>query len=279
MNDSRRIQKEKLEEFFSPAKLDKLPNPYQVFSSVVEYYTGLGIEDRVALEDAVMEWLDVKNLELPNAERLRLANAIRICGYLKLNRAVEKILVIASRYVPLRDTASINRNDTPNVIVSHCIGMLGEIGDRRALDFLKSEASRCGDENPNRASLLAIDALSRIDVDVALIFLPVEIAGDFQFRERRARQNLKPFALIQETFLRLLDTHGRNIVPKIASRLRTLDAAQKQFALETFKGIMQRLVIPAMDGQILEEEEKKALVQEFIEGLGDMLIVDGATDS
>ncbi|MBI5300508.1 MAG: hypothetical protein HY868_00110 [Chloroflexi bacterium] len=269
MNDEYSKQKQKLEEFFSPAYLDTLPDPYHVFSKVVEYHAGLSEDEKATFEDAAMDWLDIQSTELTNAERRRLFNGMQVCGDLKLTRAVEKILGIARRFAPLRDPANAYQNDIPTSIVSCSIGMLELIGDLRAIDFLKTEASHCGDENPTRASVAAIGALATFDLDAALDFLPIEVMGDVRYWEQRTWQDkYKKFGVFHITLFDLIGTYGRDIVPKIANRLRGLTSEQKRFALNAFKDMMQRPILEAADGRITQDEEKAALVERFVEALG-----------
>jgi len=263
-------QKQKLEEFCSPAFIDALTDPYHVNSIVREYYAGLNGDEKIAFEDALMSWLDIERTVLTRAEDLRLHNGISLCGKIKLTRAVGKILAIARRFAPLRDPTNVHQNDLPTLIVLNCIGNLGAILDPTAIDFLKEEASHCGDPNPTRGSLAAIESLSQIDLNAALDFLPIEIRGDMDFKERRSwvGDESREFGLICYTLIVLLSWHGRSIIPKIAQRLREIPQEQKGFALRAFKGAMQHSVLEAADGRITKAAEKTALIAQFAEGLG-----------
>jgi len=263
-------QKQKLEEFFSPAYLSTLPDPYHVFSKIVEYYAGLTVDEKTAFEDATIAWLEIESTDLTRAQSLQLTNGIRVCGYLKLTRAVDTILAIARRFAPLRDPTDPYQNDLPTIIVLSCSGNLATIGDPRAVEFLREEASHCGDVNPNRANIAAIIGLSEIDLGAALDFLPLEIHGDILYRERRSwvSKHLREFGLIYETLLGLLNTHGRGVIYKITDSLHELPIEKKQFVFTAFKGVMQRPVIQVAGGNVRTDEEKRILITRFAQGLG-----------
>lgn len=266
MSDEYTKQKQKLEEFFSLSHLDALLDPYHVFPEVVAYYDGLPDPERIAFEDSVMAWLDTETLDLADKERRRhFSNGLSLCRELKLKRAHGQVLDIARKFALLRNPNDERQYDLPTSIHLGAISMFTVVWDQETIDFLRAEASHCGDINPTRASIAAIGILSQIDLDMGLSFLPLEITGDMLYREKRpwAFKETKQFGMIYETILDLLRLHGRGVVPKIAVCLQRLSTNERRFTLHVFQAVMQRLILEAAEGRIQSPEDKAQLVARF----------------
>jgi len=239
--------------FFDPSRARERWELHSACADVERYYQTLPLEERKAMEEAVLEWLN-------GVEWLR--EAVTLSGNLRIEEAVPRLLEIGERYAPVRDDSEAD-SLTRGVIVA-----LGHIGDRRAIPFLRAEATLCGEKEPRRCGI-AILALSSIDLDEGLRFLPDVVEGDMKYRGQRAleSEHTRKYGYVWDELNTLLSFHDKGIVAHLARHQGGLGEDEKRFMLLAFEHALDTAYVFKRDSRFTEAE-KAEMLTEFKRGLG-----------
>lgn len=242
-----------LTDFFDPSRARERWELHSACTDVERCYQTLPLEERGAMEEAVLEWL--------NGEKW-IEEAVTLSGNLRIREAVPRLLEIGGRYAPVEGdwkAESLTRG---------VMAALGDIGDRRAVPFLKAEASLCGEKELRRCGI-AIQALSRIDLDEGLQFLPNVAKGDMKYRGQRAleSEDTRQYGKIWYELYLLLSRYDKGIVPRLAWHLWNLGEEEKRFVLSAFQRALDTAYVFKRDARFTESE-KEEMLREFKRGLG-----------
>jgi len=242
-----------LADFFDPSLARERCELHSACADVERYYQTLSPEERRAMEEAVLEWL--------NGEKW-LEEATILSGNLRIKEAVPRLLKIGGQYAP------VEGDWKAECLTRGVIAALGDIGDRRAVPFLKAEASLCGEKELRRCGI-AIQALSRLDMDEGLQFLPDLVKGDMKYRGQRAleSEDARQYGKIWYELDLLLSRYDKGIVPRLAWHLRGLSKEEKRFVLRAFEHALDTAYVFKRDTRFTEAE-KEEMLREFKRGLG-----------
>jgi len=253
---------QKLEYFFNPERMRRVygPMPDGVIREIQDYYSSLSDQDKKEMENAVMGWLEMG--------QRRMIEGVRLCGELKLRRSVDRLLEIGATYSRLD-------GDEADTITCFTIAALGNIGETRAIDFLQKEAVHCAKKDTKRSDI-AVLALSRIDLEKALTYLPAVIRGDLKNPEQRGwywteqgkKRDLVKHGMAAHLFDLLLSFHDETIVPKMARHLQELEEEEKTYALKAFRAALERLDEFYPRHEKVSQEAKAKMWAEFEKGVG-----------
>jgi hypothetical protein len=123
-------------------------------------------------------------------------------------------------------------------------------------------------EKDTRRCLIVILALSTIDVDEGLRFLPSVVEGDMRYRGQREMETRKTreYGLIWSALDLLLSALGAGIVPRIACHLRELGEEEKHLASLAFTHALETAYVHERHARFTQIE-KERILKEFRAGL------------
>jgi hypothetical protein len=242
----------KLEEMFEPERERRLGGFEGACSEVAKYYESLPLEEKKAMKEAVLEWRD-------RHEWWQTATAL--IGLLHIEEAVEWLLDIGEQH------RAVENGWKADSLTCGVIAALGDIGDSRALPFLRAEAALCGEREPRRCGI-AILALSRIDLDEGLRFLPDVVKGDMEYQRTVGpeTEDYRQYGYTRYEFDLLLSFHDKVIVSRLASHVRDLGAREKRFVLLAFEHALETAYVFKRNARFTQAE-KEQMLREFERGL------------
>ncbi len=256
----------KLDEFFESKELARR-SKYEdnlICNEVRKYYETLSPSEKQAMAEIVLEWPKLRDTG-PKGNLWRQMNAISLAGQLKLVSALDKLIQIGEENMPHR-SETLPYNDA-NFLVAAVVGALGSIGDPRGLDFLRREADHAADPGPLGEYNAAINAISKIDLNMALDYLPMIIKSDLEFKgEPKDSQYSHRYTL--NALLGLLDLHTTRMVVPLGQHLRQLTLEERQFALREWEETLKRRPVLTRVKEWITPETREELVDELAREMG-----------